>query len=174
MRTFVKVAVTAIAGSAAIGIAIIQHPSAARARDVDAVAARPNNPLSIENAASVGLPKRSTVGVSASDLLMGSPEAQGAADEHPQHRVHLSAFAMDRFEVTNERYGHCVKAGQCAVPALPSSATRKDYFTNPAFAQYPVVFVDWQQADTFCRWEGGRLPTEAEWELAARDISLGG
>jgi len=106
--------------------------------------------------------------VAASELLMGSPPNQGASDEHPLHRVRVSGFSMDRYEVTNERYGRCVKAGVCQAPALLSSAKRQNYFGQPEFAQYPVVFVDWERADKFCRWEGGRLPTEAEWELAAR------
>jgi len=99
---------------------------------------------------------------------MGSPPDQGAADERPLHRVQLSAFAIDRYEVTNERYGACVKAGACSPPTLRSSAKRERYFDQPEFSHYPVVFVSWQQADSFCRWDQGRLPTEAEWELAAR------
>lgn len=103
-----------------------------------------------------------------SDLMMGSPINVGSSDERPLHRVRLSAFSIDRYEVTNERYLHCVQAGACSNPVLTSSAKRKDYFTAAAFAHYPTVFVNWQQAEAFCRWDGGRLPSEAEWELAAR------
>jgi formylglycine-generating enzyme required for sulfatase activity len=110
----------------------------------------------------------SRVGIRSSELLMGSPMGAGAADERPLHRVRLSAFAIDRYEVTNGRYRRCVKAGACTSPALASSGKRKDYFAAQAFARFPVVFVNWQQAEAFCRWDGGRLPSEAEWELAAR------
>jgi formylglycine-generating enzyme required for sulfatase activity len=108
------------------------------------------------------------VRVAASVLLMGSPPGQGAADEHPLHRVDVSAFSIDRYEVTNARYAACLKAGTCERPALASSAKRESYFYAPEFANYPVVFVSWEQAEAFCRWDHGRLPTEAEWELAAR------
>jgi formylglycine-generating enzyme required for sulfatase activity len=108
------------------------------------------------------------VRVAASALLMGSPPDQGAADEHPMHRVDVSAFWIDRYEVTNARYAACMKAGACSRPALASSAKRESYLYAPEFGNYPVVFVSWEQADAFCRWDRGRLPTEAEWELAAR------
>jgi formylglycine-generating enzyme required for sulfatase activity len=103
-----------------------------------------------------------------STLLMGSPPDQGAADERPLHRVQVSAFSIDRYEVTNQRYAACVQAGVCSLPKLRSSAKRERYFDQAEFAHYPVVFVGWEQADRFCRWDKGRLPTEAEWELAAR------
>jgi formylglycine-generating enzyme required for sulfatase activity len=108
------------------------------------------------------------VKVARSVLLMGSAPDQGAADERPRHRVEISGFAMDRYEVTNQRYAACVKSGVCTRPKLNSSGRRPHYFDRSEFGRYPVVFVDWQQAQTFCAWEGGRLPTEAEWELAAR------
>src|SRR5512142_2141573 len=133
MHTFAKVAITAVAVSAAIGFAVIQHPSAARARGADAVTGTAIDRLNRESPVNVESTKTTAVAVGSSDLLMGSAEGQGAADEHPQHRVRISGFTMDRFEVTNERYGNCVKAGRCAAPALPSSAKRKDYFTSPAF-----------------------------------------
>jgi formylglycine-generating enzyme required for sulfatase activity len=108
------------------------------------------------------------VEVAASTLYMGTAPNQGAADEHPQHQVDIAGFAIDRYEVTNERYAACVKASVCRPPKLSSSAKRQAYFGVPEFARYPVVFVGWAEANQFCHWDGGRLPTEAEWELAAR------
>ncbi len=160
MRSLSTVALTVIFGGVSLVTLVLAHSHAARARPQSAAQNR-REPDNAKRATSVAVPARATAAVAASDLLMGSPEGKGAADEHPQHRVRVSAFTMDSFEVTNERYGRCVTSGHCVAPTLQSSATRKQYFNNPAFAQYPVVFVDWQAADTFCRWDGGRLPTEA-------------
>jgi formylglycine-generating enzyme required for sulfatase activity len=107
----------------------------------------------------------SPVHVPAGSFLMGS-EA-GAADEKPVHRVTGSAFILDRYEVTNARYQACLRAGTCAAPSLSSSNGRAHYFDDPAFADYPVIFVSWSQAQAYCAFAGGRLPTEAEWERAA-------
>lgn len=107
----------------------------------------------------------SQVRVPAGSFLMGS--GHGAADERPVHRVNGSGFMMDRYEVTNARYRACVAAGACTSPSLPSSNGRARYFDDPRFADYPVIFVSWDQARSFCAFAGGRLPSEAEWERAA-------
>ena len=112
--------------------------------------------------------RRPRVRIGGGRFLMGSAPGEGAADERPRHPVKISPFEIDRYEVTNRRYQRCVSAGRCKAPALASSARRAEYYGNPRFADYPVVFVGWAEAKAFCRFAGGRLPTEAEWELAAR------
>jgi len=104
---------------------------------------------------------RSMVLVSAGEFTMGSndwwPKSQ------PEHRRTLKAFYVDRYEVTNLRYREFVEKTGYHPP---------DHWINgvvpPGREEHPVVYVDWNDADAFCRWEGKRLPTEAEWEKAAR------
>jgi len=100
--------------------------------------------------------------IPAGEFNMGSNT--GDPDERPQLRVYLDAFYIDKTEVTDAQYRKCVEAGACDTPG------KTTYYDNADYAQPPVVYVSWSDADAYCRWAGKRLPTEAEWEKAARGI----
>lgn len=89
-------------------------------------------------------------------------------DEEPPHEVYLGVFYMDKYEVTNALYKACVDVGVCAPPYNASSSTRSSYYGNSQYDDYPVIYVNWNMAKTYCEWRGARLPTEAQWEKAAR------
>jgi formylglycine-generating enzyme required for sulfatase activity len=86
-------------------------------------------------------------------------------DESPAHEVSLEAYRIDRNEVSNTNYRRCVDAGACDEPQ------DLRFYDDGAAGDRPVVFVTWHQARTCCEWLNRRLPTEAEWEKAARGPS---
>lgn len=100
------------------------------------------------------------------EFTMGSDS--GNENEKPVHTVTLDAFWIDKTEVTNKMYGACVAARVCDEPTIASSYTHTSYYRNSEFDDYPVIYVDWNMAKTYCEWVDRRLPTEAEWEKAAR------
>ena len=89
-------------------------------------------------------------------------------NEQPPHDVDLKEFWIDQTEVTNKQYAACVSGGGCTRPSQTDNFDRSSYYGNSEFDEFPVVYVNWYKAKTYCEWAGRRLPTEAEWEKAAR------
>jgi formylglycine-generating enzyme required for sulfatase activity len=109
--------------------------------------------------------------VPAGGFLMGAAEsdAQADEDEKPQHWVELAAFWIDRTEVTNANFARCIEAGACRPEIYELSAlTYTPYAVHPDYQDFPALLYEANIAAAYCQWAGRRLPTEAEWEKAAR------
>jgi formylglycine-generating enzyme required for sulfatase activity len=103
--------------------------------------------------------------IPAGTFAMGIDIPEAYSDEKPVHKVTLSAFCMDRTEVTLDAYDACVKSGKCDTGGGTGLYSCGKL---PQHSGRPVNCVTWDQAKAYCEAQGGRLPTEAEWEYAAR------
>jgi formylglycine-generating enzyme required for sulfatase activity len=130
-----------------------------------------SRPLPDEIKPRVKLPSiisESMIFISSGEFQMGNngrplPEGEGDSDESPAHHVYVPGFWMDKYEVTNAQYSKYVQAAHAHSPK---------HWTNGSYpsakANHPVVYVDWFDANDYCHWSGKRLPSEEEWEKAAR------
>lgn len=101
-------------------------------------------------------------------LILAGPFVMGGDfdEERPRHRAVVNGFWMDRFEVANEQYREYLQATGAPEPFYWNKSDR--FHSGEKFPRHPVVGVTWFEAKAFCEWKGKRLPTEAEWEKAAR------
>jgi len=139
-------------------------------------------PAPSASAAPAGCP-RDAVRFAATEYFMGSDHQHSPANEHPAHQVTLSPFCLERHEVTVARYKACADAGKCREAPVgvdwPGMIKKERIIYGAACnaqfedrGSHPMNCIDFALAQSFCESEGGRLPSEAEWEFAARGPSV--
>ncbi len=133
------------------------------------IIAQPAEPPSLANMqpTSPTLIEETMIDIKGGTFTMGSAPGIGQADETPVRTVTLAPYQIDRTEVTVGQYWQCVIAHACTPPLNDAGPNNAHYSIDPAFDSYPVINVTWEQANTYCGWRNKRLPTEAEWEMAA-------
>lgn len=180
MGLFVGLGVLAVAGIGAAVYFLGKGPGAAAVSPVASAAAPSiSTPASASAAAPVAAAcPKGTIAIPGGSFFMGSDD--DLPSEKPAHQVTLSPFCMDQFEVTVERYKACSDAGRCKRAGTSNVWEKITDKESKAFdplctirdpagkANHPINCVDWEMADKFCKEQGERLPTEAEWEFAAR------
>jgi formylglycine-generating enzyme required for sulfatase activity len=110
---------------------------------------------------------QNTAAAGAATIPGGEYMLRDPSQPQKERKVELHSFAIDRAEVTNGDYQRCYHAGVCPAPTQQASATRQNYFSATAFADFPVVNVSWAEANQYCQWQGKRLPTAEQWQVAA-------
>ncbi|MBR6422564.1 formylglycine-generating enzyme family protein [bacterium] len=110
-----------------------------------------------------GAPEGTPTGLSEDE---GMPQSEGT------NKVYLSSYYIDKYEVSNSQYKLCEDAGVCTEPYDVTSIMYQNYYNNATYAGFPVIWVSYNQAATFCQWAGKKLPTEAQWEKAARGKTM--
>jgi sulfatase modifying factor 1 len=141
------------------------HKKVGAALAIVSLCALPGKPLTV-SALERELDSVPMVSIPAGVFKMGTPEGEGRSDEWPQREIYLDEFAIDQVEVTNERYMKFVQATGHRNPPNPYGTGTLQ--SAKGVEELPVVQVTWYDSKTYCAWAKKRLPTEAEWEKAAR------